>query len=299
MKDGIGKLIFVLTIIFILLLFSSPYLFIELWNIQSGRSTIFELTINDIKDDIDSAINKDKYNKILNEYIKNKFGDSLSEKLRIIKNDGWRYVVKFDDIMDETFYIAYNTGKYSCSDNFEQVISNDKKFQHLYSEWVKNQVGIEDENVELEFKGALKGARWVGDEPYIDFSKITSLDNLIEDICKNTHNLYLYSIDKKISNRETKDDWLQTSKMLRDEYVDKIKDFNLSLIWDNEVSVKLYYYDVDLVNDRYNHIGLKKDNTNFYYILFNLQNNDIKYLCNYYDCTGASVLQSWLKEIDD
>ena len=59
MKDGIGKLIFVLTIIFILLLFSSPYLFIELWNIQSGRSTIFELTINNIKNDIDSAINKD------------------------------------------------------------------------------------------------------------------------------------------------------------------------------------------------------------------------------------------------
>ena len=183
MKDRIGKLIFILTIVFILLLFSSPYLFIELWNIQSGRSTIFELTINNIKNDIDSAINKDKYNKILNEYIKKRFGDSLSKKFEIIKNNGRSYKVKFNDIMDETFYIAYNKGKHSCRDNFEQVISNDKKFQHLYSNWVKKQVGIEDENVEFEFTG-------IFDEPYIDFDKITTLSEDYREVFENTHNLY-------------------------------------------------------------------------------------------------------------
>ena len=267
MKDGIGKLIFVLTIIFILLLFSSPYLFIELWNIQSGRSTIFELTINDIKDDIDSAINKDKYNKILNEYIKNKFGDSLSEKLRIIKNDGWRYVVKFDDIMDETFYIAYNTGKYSCSDNFEQVISNDKKFQHLYSEWVKNQVGIEDENVELEFKGALKGARWVGDEPYIDFSKITSLDDLEKQICKNTHNLYVSNIRINNFNSAEINDVLKVVK----KYEKLIKPYVFSngdnILW---FGVRLK----DSVNN--------KEDPYRYAILFDYNTNEKKYY-KYYE----------------
>lgn len=271
----------------ILFLFIFPYCIIRIGN---------SLTVN-------RYLKREFY--LLNNEINIKYvGNNAHANIKGIHGDRHRWWISAYEctvpFMDKTFEIWIDKRNYTIfGTDFYEVLLYDKKFQHLYSEWVKNQVGIEDENVELEFKGALKGARWVGDEPYIDFSKITSLDNLIEDICKNTHNLYLYSIDKKISNRETKDDWLQTSKMLRDEYVDKIKDFNLSLIWDNEVSVKLYYYDVDLVNDRYNHIGLKKDNTNFYYILFNLQNNDIKYLCNYYDCTGASVLQSWLKEIDD
>ena len=212
MKDGIGKLIFVLTIIFILLFFSSPYLFIELWNIQSGRSTSFELIINDIKNDIDSAINKDKYNKILNEYIKNKFGDSLSKKFEIIKNNGRSYKVKFNDIMDETFYIAYNKGEHSCRDNFEQVILNDKKFKHLYSNWVKKQVGIDDENVEFEFTGTF-------DEPYIDFDKITTLSEDCREVFENTHNLYAWLCEVKNISSLTEENKIEKAKFAREKYL--------------------------------------------------------------------------------
>ena len=267
MKDRIGKFIFVLTIAFILLLFSSPYLFIELWNIQSGRSTIFELTINDIKDDIDSAINKDKYNKILNEYIKKRFGDSLSKKFEIIKNNGRSYKVKFNDIMDETFYIAYNKGKHSCRDNFEQVISNDKKFQHLYSDWVKKQVGIEDENVELKFKEGMKGARLVGYNPYIEFDKINSLENLNEDICKNTHNLYLSNVSIVNFDSSKPEDVLKVVNNY--EQLLKLWVFNAgdNILW---IGVKLN----DLVND--------KEDPFSYGILFDYNTNKKKYY-KYYE----------------
>ena len=37
------------------------------------------------------------------------------------------------------------------------------------------------------------GARAIGDDIYIDFSRVTDLDNLEEQICQNTHNLYIIS----------------------------------------------------------------------------------------------------------
>ena len=75
--------------------------------------------------------------------------------------------------MDKSFeiWIDKRNNRIFGSD-FYEVLATDPKFQHMYSNWVKKQVGIEDENVELEFKGALKSSAWVGEKPYIDFNKI-------------------------------------------------------------------------------------------------------------------------------
>ena len=70
---------------------------------------------------------------------------------------------------------------------FYEVLSRDSKFQHLYSEWVKKQVGIEDENVEFGFTGNF-------DKPYIEFDKITSLSDDYREVFENTHNLYFNKI---------------------------------------------------------------------------------------------------------
>ena len=69
------------------------------------------------------------------------------------------------------------------TDTFFSTLTTDVKFQHLYSEWVKKQVGIEDENVELKFAGNY-------DPPYIEFNKITSLSEDYREVFENTHNLY-------------------------------------------------------------------------------------------------------------
>ena len=238
MKDGIGKVVFVLTLVFIILLFSGPYLINELWNVQSGQPTILELTFNNIIDDLDSFINTNKYNKILNEYIDKRYGNSLSKKIRIIKNDGWRYEVKCDDIMDETFYISYFKGLDGCSDNFDKVISKDKKFQHLYSEWVKTQVGIEDENVELGFAGNF-------DEPYIDFDKITTLSEDYREVFENTHNLFLDTINIK-NITEVNDNYIDIFYNVKNNYYYKVVDLLGS---PNKISLFVYFDDYRFIYD--------------------------------------------------
>lgn len=192
MRDRILKVIFVLTILFVLYLFFAPYIIIELWNIQSGKSTMLELTFNDFKYNIDGSINKDKYNRILNEYIKNRFGDLVFEKLSIVKNDGNRYMVKFEDILDGTFFIQYHKAKGACSDNFYKVLLADNKFQHFYSEWVKKQIGIDDGNVELEFQGY---DFFTEEHNFkIDFNNINVLDKDYDELFKNVKNMRLTNI---------------------------------------------------------------------------------------------------------
>ena len=52
--------------------------------------------------------------------------------------------------MDRPFEVWVDNRTHKIfGDNFYEVLSKDPKFQHLYSEWVKRQVGIDDENVEL------------------------------------------------------------------------------------------------------------------------------------------------------
>ena len=150
MKDRILKAIFILTILFVLYISFAPYIILELWRIQSGQPTAFQLTLNDIKDDIDNTINKSKYNKLIDDYIKKRFGKTVSKNLKIINNDGYRYKVMLNDIMDKVFYVKYEKNSGICFDNFNETAFRDEKFQHLYSNWVKKQVGIDDENIDIE-----------------------------------------------------------------------------------------------------------------------------------------------------
>lgn len=102
------------------------------------------------------------------------------------------------------------------------------KFQHLYSNWVKKQVGIEDENVELYFNRAICGSRVIGDNIYIDFNKITDLNNLEEQICVNTHNIYIRSnhheqgVDIKLNNINDIKEVLNYSDLIEEKIRTKI-----------------------------------------------------------------------------
>ena len=60
-------------------------------------------------------------------------------------------------------------------DNFYDTLKSDKKFQHLYSDWVKKQIGINDPNVELImiFNNS------------IDFLNIKNKDNILEELFNN------------------------------------------------------------------------------------------------------------------
>lgn len=117
------------------------------------------------------------------------------------------------DIMDKTFNITMQGGRI-VNDNFYEVISNDQKFTHLYSEWVKKQVGIEDSNVEFGFAGNF-------DNPYIEFDKITSLSDDYREIFENTHNLYVWQcrvVNIKDLNENNK---VEIAKMVREKYLSK------------------------------------------------------------------------------
>ena len=141
-------------------------------------------------------------NEAYDKYIESKYG--IISKTFEMHNDGRFYYTSTPFLKNE-FVIQLTRGKV-VSDRFYDILLTDSKFQHLYSEWVKKQVEIDDENVELYFNRASCGSRNIGDNVYIDFDKITALDNLEEDICKNTHNLYIRSnhyeqgVDVKINN---------------------------------------------------------------------------------------------------
>ena len=190
-----NKFLTVILIVLVILLFTWPLIIAEIWNVGAGNKPIIRTMVETI---VDTVKNRKNYDKYLNEYIEYKFGEAVASKLKIstggrADTDKYSYRVRFDEILDKNFVIyVYSTG--GCYDNFSEVLSKDQKFQHLYSEWIKKQVGIEDENVELKFKEAMKGARMVGKEPYIEFDNINSLDNLEDNICKNIHNLYLHTV---------------------------------------------------------------------------------------------------------
>ena len=170
--------------------------------------------------------------------------------------------------MSKTFEIWIDKRSNSIyGSNFYEVLSTDLKFQHLYSEWVKKQVGIDDDNIEINFKEAVKGSRWVGEKPYIEFSNINSIDDLEEDICKNTHNLYVYNVEISNFNSLNVEDVLTVVKR----YERLLKPYVFSdgdnVLW---FGVKLN----DSIND--------KDDPYRYGILFDYNNNEKKYY-KYYE----------------
>ena len=189
MKEKIAKIVTVLGILFLLYVTFMPLIALEMWHVQQGGKPFYERAVDSIKEGFDKTINRGKYNKYLDEYIKERFGNAVVEKLKIVNNDSYRYTIKFDSIMDSKFTVYTNTKTGKCGDTLNAVISTDKKFLHLYSEWVKKQVGIEDENVELEF---------YSNNPIIQFKNINKLDIDYNEIFRETSGFYLSGI--KIKN---------------------------------------------------------------------------------------------------
>lgn len=116
--------------------------------------------------------------------------------------------------MQEKFQVTMRGGKI-VSDTFTSTLATDPKFQHLYSEWVKKQVGIEDENVEFKFAGNF-------DPPYIEFNKITSLSDDYREIFENTHNLYAWLCEASNIKDLNNDNKLKVAKSVREEYLLKV-----------------------------------------------------------------------------
>ena len=123
-----------------------------------------------------SGNNKKAYNK----HIKDHYG--IVADTFELKGHYSRFWYVSTPFMEKEFSIQVVKGKV-LTDTFFSTLTTDVKFQHLYSEWVKKQVGIEDENVELKFAGNY-------DPPYIEFNKITSLSEDYREVFENTHNLY-------------------------------------------------------------------------------------------------------------
>ena len=191
MEDKILKVIFVSVIIFVLGLVLVPYVIVESWSISMGKPTVLEITINNIKNEVDNTIHGNKYKEKIDKYMKEKFGEAVVEKLGVVKYPA-NYYCKFEEIMDNGFYVSYDKKYDVCSDNFSDIISTDPKFQHLYSEWVKKQIGVDDENVEFGFTGSYE-------TPYVEFDKITTLSEDYSEVFENTHKFYLDTIKEKNS----------------------------------------------------------------------------------------------------
>jgi hypothetical protein len=141
---------------------------------------------------------KQEYYLLYNEMKVNYVGNNAHADIRGIHGDRHRWWISAYEIetpfMDRTFEIWVDKNNYKIfgSDFYEQL-SYDEKFQHHYSNWLKKQIGLDDENVELYFNRASCGSRNIGENIYIDFRNVISLDNLEEQICENTHNLYIRS----------------------------------------------------------------------------------------------------------
>ena len=148
------------------------------------------------KNDILEREKKVENDKAIKTYIINKYGEVLSQVIEVEyrgRRKGWHadseYVLHFPFANDKVVYVESETQKIFTRD---YDISTDVKFQHLYSEWVKKQVGIEDENVELKFAGYNDFS-----EEYnfkINFKNIKLLDKDYDELFKNVKNMKLNSI---------------------------------------------------------------------------------------------------------
>ena len=236
--EKILKVTVILVIIFALFMLISPYIVADMIQASLGRPTMMSKFVDKVKDSVHTG----EYDKYLKEYVEVRFGNVIEEKLKI--SDGrWSdfnvhaYSAHFDDIMEDgfTIYIYKDTG--GGSDSFSQVLSKDQKFQHLYSEWVKKQVGIEDENVEFEFTGTF-------DTPYIEFDKITTLSEDYSEVFENTHNFKLmYMNIKQYKDFNIKNIINYTKNFLEKNNVNMLN--MLSSYGCSEYSISFFSYDFD------------------------------------------------------
>ena len=154
--------------------------------------------------------------KTADEWVHKYFGAVVSEVVEceyIGKRKGWHpdseFVIHMPFCNDKKIFVESETEKVFTRD-FD--IATDPKFQHLYSEWVKKQVGIDDENVEFGFTGTF-------DEPYIDFDKITTLSEDCREVFENTHNLYAKFCQVKNITSLTEENKIEQAKFAREKYL--------------------------------------------------------------------------------
>ena len=205
-------------IIVVLVIIAIPILYFYIW---------FKVGINNLKKQHNKNIeielqNRDDNIKIFNEYIKNRYGTIIDTFEITIKsavvNTNTLFVIK-TPFMDQSFGISVDTKKKRIDgDTFYEVLSKDMKFQHMYSEWVKRQIGCEDENVELGFYGQQSNPKLI-----ILFNQISNLNNNYEEIFKNTYNFYLNTISIKHLRDLNEQNSYDIAIMETSEYVNRIK----------------------------------------------------------------------------
>ena len=118
--------------------------------------------------------------------------------------------------MQEKFSIEMRDGRI-VSDNFYEILSTDQKFQHLYSEWVKKQVGIEDSDMELKFYGQQSNPKLE-----ISFDSIEYLSDDYREVFENVKYLYCNGINVNNIYDLTEENSYNIAKELLDKYFDKI-----------------------------------------------------------------------------
>ena len=168
------------------ILFKNPLslIYIPVWIIEARKG---------IDEEYNKAIKKEETNReenrvLAEKWLINTYGDIISEATTIEfsnRSQGWGVDSVFrieSPFATGSIYVNSETKKVDGGFNLSST-----KFQHMYSEWLKKQVGIDDENVELEFTGNF-------DTPYIEFDKIKTISKDYKEIFENTHNLYLNTI---------------------------------------------------------------------------------------------------------
>ena len=200
-----------------------------------GRvSDLFENTREAYKEYV-RWVNRSNYRNILDKYIVDNYGEILKEyfEVQVINNySSYNQLYSVSTpFMKKDFFIevSYNKRKV-ISDTFNSVLSTDPKFQHMYSEWVKKQVGIEDENV--EFKLIYEN---------IDFQNVETLDSNYDEMFENCHYI-LNHID--VSKVEEGKQYLYFNSFVK-QYYDKINknDKNeLSIYFDDTKAVAIVDY---------------------------------------------------------
>lgn len=164
--------------------------------------------------------------------------------------------------MDKPFEVWIDNRTHEIfGDNFYDTLLRDNKFQHLYSEWIKKQVGIDDGNVKFEFTG-------VYDKPYIEFDKITTLSDDYREIFENTHNLYCNRC--YISN------------------IDNLNDMTAKVIA-NEIREKYLYKAVEITN-----IPKEKISRNIHLSTGTFKNTDknLKFRFDLHDIISELIIQN-------
>lgn len=200
----------IISIIVALLIIFHEYVYIGLW----FCAAYVEKFYMDIKCCVIEYNYREENKKVAEKWIEDTYGKTVSDVIEIKyigKDRGWGTSSAFyisAPFTDGTIYVTSNQEH----DVIGGLNINGSKFQHLYSEWVKKQVGIEDDNIELKFAGNF-------DKPYIEFDKITTLSEDYREVFENTHNLYAWLCEVKNIKDLDKNNILNYAQKIREDYL--------------------------------------------------------------------------------